>query len=380
MIKKFIPVATALVLGACDVAETTNTNDQAEAPSVRLPAARDGVVTDRFATLALSCIHREYPNKISHVLNSDADARTPSSLTSAFYGCFDWHSSVHGHWLLTRLMKVDPTSPFTPVILEELGKSFTKENMDAELAYYGAEGRNAFERPYGIAWYLQLVAELHESRATEPQGAWRETLRPLEDAIVAKVSAWLPKLAYPVRLGTHNQTAFAFGLMLDYARTVENAAFETLLTDKIKGFHLGDKNCPIGYEPSGEDFLSPCLMEADLMRRVLGSEEYAAWLTDFLPNIPADGSADWLAPAIVLDATDGKLVHLDGVNLSRAWALEGIAQALPETDSRRAALMAASEVHKEIGIKSVSDSHYAGSHWLASFATYLTTKRGLVQP
>lgn len=376
MIKQSALLATALFLGACDAPADKNTNKMAAPEPVVLPDARPDVVTDRFATLALSCIHREYPNKISHVLNSAADAKPPHQLTPAFYGCFDWHSSVHGHWLLTRLMKLDPESPFTPAIESELAKSFTQENMAVEVAYFTAEGRNSFERPYGIAWYLQLIAELQESDHPAHK-EWRETLRPLEDAIVDKVSAWLPKLAYPVRLGTHNQTAFAFGLMLDYARTVGNSVFETLISDKVLTFHSGDKYCPLDYEPSGEDFLSPCLMEADLMRRVMDQETYSAWLNEFLPMLPTDGSADWLAPAIVLDATDGKLVHLDGVNLSRAWALEGIASALPESDTRRASLQAAADVHKEHGIKSVSDSHYAGSHWLASFATYLTTKRGI---
>jgi len=371
---KFMPIiAVAFLLTACD----QSSDPQPPAGSeTALPTPRPDVVTDRFAALALSCIHREYPNKISHVLNSDTDAKTPRQLFPAFYGCFDWHSSVHGHWLLTRLMKLDPTSPFVDVMESELSKSFTPENIAAEVAYYTSEGRGSFERPYGIAWYLQLVAELHESDLplhTE----WRQTLRPLEDAIVTKVSAWLPKLAYPVRLGTHNQTAFAFGLMLDYARTVGNTAFEAQLTEKVLAFHAGDRDCPIGYEPSGEDFLSPCLMEADLMRRVMNEREFATWLGRFLPRIPRSGRADWLEPAIVLDATDGKLVHLDGVNLSRAWALEGIASSLPADDPRRAALQAAADVHKEAGIKSVSDAHYAGSHWLASFATYLTTKRGI---
>ena len=167
--------------------------------------------------------------------------------------------------------------------------------------------------------------------------------------------------------------------MLDYARTVKNKAFEDLLTERSVAFFGDDVNCPIGYEPSGEDFLSPCLMEADLMRRVMTDEGFAVWLSAFLPGIPDDGSTGWLKPAIVNDPTDGKLVHLDGVNLSRAWALEGIASALPEGDPRRASLTATAEVHKETGIKAVSDAHYAGSHWLASFATYLTTKRGIAQ-
>lgn len=341
-----------------------------------IPEARPGVVEDRFARLALSCVHQEYPNKISHVLSSDADARTPRELTPAFYGCFDWHSSVHGHWLLVRLLRMDPETPFRDAMIAALGQSITAENIAAEVAYYVDANRKSFERPYGIAWFLQLIAELHESDDDGLQ-AWRDTLAPLEREIVARVQAWLPNLIYPIRLGTHNQSAFAFGLMLDYARTVGDIELEQALVDKTLAFHRDDTNCPLAYEPSGEDFLSPCLMEADLMRRVLEENEFAAWLALFLPTIPLDGSGDWLEPGVVLDAEDGKLVHLDGVNLSRAWALEGVAAGLPDTDPRRAALLAAAAVHKETGIAAVSDKHYSGSHWLGSFATYLVTRRGI---
>ena len=372
-----VAMVATTVLAACgngaDEAQSASEPSEAEQ---NLPAPRDGQVEDRFALMALSCVHREYPNKISHVLSSSDDVRAPHELTPAFYGCFDWHSAVHGHWLLARILKTDPDSPMSTTIREALAQSFTEENIAAELTYYTAEGRKSFERPYGIAWFLQLVAELDESDDAQLI-EWRETLAPLEGAIVDHVTDWLPKLSYPIRLGTHNQTAFAFGLMLDYARTVENERLERALEEKIRTFHLGDVNCPLAYEPSGEDFLSPCLMEADLMRRILTTSELAAWLGSFLPGVPMDGSADWLAPGVVLDATDGKLVHLDGVNLSRAWALEGIASALPEGDPRIAALLASAAVHKETGIAAVSDEHYSGSHWLASFATYLTTKRGL---
>lgn len=371
-----------IIWGLITLALAACSNPQATDPETTTATAssseRASPVTteDRFAILALDCIHREYPNKISHVLQSEDDARVPRELTPAFYGCFDWHSSVHGHWLLTRLLTVQPDGVYAAEIRAALAKSFTEENMAGELNYYTAEGRGSFERPYGIAWYLQLVAELEES--DDPQlREWRETLRPLEDAIVGKVRAWLPKLSYPVRLGTHNQTAFAFGLMLDYARTVGNDAFANELAQKSLAFHRADVNCPLAYEPSGEDFLSPCLMEADLMRRVMPQQDFVVWLGYFLPQIPIDGSSDWLAPGIVLDASDGKLVHLDGVNLSRAWALEGIASALPADDPRVAALMAAHAVHRDAGIAAVSAEHYSGSHWLASFATYLTTKRGI---
>ena len=367
-----LPASLLLVLAACGEAPDEETMVRV-AP---LPEARPGVVEDRFARLALSCIHKEYPNKIGHLMTSDADARAPRELTPAFYGCFDWHSSVHGHWLLVRLLRMDPDTPFRDTIIAALDRSFTEDNIAGEVAYYLGPDRTSFERPYGIAWYLQLVAELHESDDERMQD-WRRILGPLETEIVARIKAWLPNLAYPIRLGTHNQSAFAFGLMLDYARTVGDAELEQALVEKTLAFHRGDTNCPLAYEPSGEDFLSPCLMEADLMRRVLDKDEFAVWLALFLPTIPLDGSGDWLAPGVVRDAEDGKLVHLDGVNLSRAWALEGIAAGLPENDSRRASLLAAAAVHRETGIAAVSDEHYSGSHWLGSFATYLTTRRGI---
>jgi len=369
-------LAGAVLLAACsrnDVAPTP-----AEAAQIALPPAREGVVTDRFARMALDCIHREYPNKISHVLNSADDVGAPHELFPAFHGCYDWHSSVHGHWLLVRLLNADPDTPFRQAIIESLGRSFTPENIAGELAYFQAPDRASFERPYGTAWFLQLMTELRQADFPEAAG-WISALEPLEGFIRGQTMDWLTKLVYPIRIGTHNQTAFAFGLMLDWADETGDTEFRAALAAKALAFHQDDVNCPLAYEPSGEDFLSPCLMEADLMRRVLTEQAFAEWLTAFLPQIPLDGSADWLAPGIVLDATDGKLVHLDGVNLSRAWAMEGIAAALPADDARRASLLAAAAVHKETGIAAVSDAHYSGGHWLASFATYLETKRGLPQ-
>ncbi|MBY9067180.1 DUF2891 domain-containing protein [Hyphomonas sp. WL0036] len=382
--KRFIFAAgfSALALTACAPSPVTDAppaaqDTQMEAdPLVGLPAPREGAVTDRFARLALSCIHKPYPNKISHVLNSDADAQPPRQLYPAFYGCFDWHSSVHGHWLLVRILNTDPETPYASAIVTALGKSFTPENIAGELAYFQAPDRASFERPYGTAWFLQLMTELRQ--ADFPEAAiWVETLAPLESLVADYTSAWLPKLVYPIRAGTHNQTAFAFGLMIDWADATGNSAFREQIAAKSLEFYGKDVSCPLSYEPSGEDFLSPCLMEADMMRRVMNREDFAAWLTAFLPLIPQDGGDDWLAPGVVLDPTDGKLVHLDGLNLSRAWAMEGIASALPEADPRRAALLAAAVRHKDTGIAAVSDAHYAGSHWLASFATYLETQRGI---
>lgn len=345
-------------------------------PLAALPPPREGVVTDRFARLALSCVHKEYPNKISHVLNSPADAATPRELYPAFYGCFDWHSSVHGHWLLVRNLNTDPQTPYAGAIKAALAQSFTAETIAGEVAYFQAPDRASFERPYGTAWFLQLMSELRQADFPEAE-EWVEALAPLETLIAEYTSAWLPKLVYPIRAGTHNQTAFAFGLMIDWADETGNTAFREQIAEKSREFYGADVSCPLTYEPSGEDFLSPCLMEADLMRRVMSREDFAAWLTAFLPLIPQDGRGDWLAPGVVLDSSDGKLVHLDGLNLSRAWAMEGIASALPEADPRRSALLASAALHKETGVASVSEEHYAGSHWLASFATYLETRRGI---
>jgi hypothetical protein len=340
----------------------------------------NGQLASRFARLALDCVHREYPNKIGHVLNSAEDAQTPSALHPVFYGCFDWHSSVHGHWLLVRLLRTAPEAEFPQELREEitaaLYQSFTPERVAVEVGYFQAENRKSYERPYGVAWFLQLTAELREWQS--PQAvAWLEILLPLEEVIVARIKSWLPNLAYPIRLGTHNQSMFAFGLILDWARIAGDSEMAEMITERSLSFHLQDKKCPLDYEPSGEDFLSPCLMEADLMRRILPRDQFIAWLDEFLPIIPRDGSGDWLAVGIVNDPTDGKLVHLDGVNLSRAWNLENIADSLPKGDARRASLLAAGKVHAQTGIANVSGEHYEGSHWLASFATYLVTSRGI---
>jgi hypothetical protein len=226
-----------------------------------------------------------------------------------------------------------------------------------------------------LAWYLQLTTELRQWD-NEQAKAWLKILQPLEQDIVQSLKEWLPKLAYPIRLGTHNQSAFAIGLMLDWAREANDQEMETVIIERSLAFHKNDVDCPLAYEPSGEDFLSPCFMEADLMRRIFTAEDFSTWLSQFLPSIPQDGSAEWLKPGVVKDASDGKLVHLDGVNSSRAWNLYNISRALPGGDKRKAALVAAAELHAKTGVAAVSDEHYSGSHWLASFATYLMTDRG----
>ncbi len=330
----------------------------------------------RFANLALACVHKEYPNHISHTLNSDADAAPPRKLTPAFYGCYDWHSSVHGHWLLVRLVRTFPDAPFVLAAREALRQSLTAENITQEAAYLRGEGRATFERPYGLAWLLQLVTELTEWDDPEAK-EMAANLHPLEKVVLERLRNWLPKLSNPVRIGEHDQTAFALGLMLDYARGNGDQKFAELVATKGKQFYLNDQNCPLAYEPSGEDFLSPCLGEADLMRRVLPSPEFARWLRTFMPQISTSGPGKWLQPVVSPDPSDPKLAHLDGLNLSRAWMLEGIAAGLPKADKRLPSIVAAAEAHGRAGLAAVTGEHYEGGHWLGSFAVYLVTRRGV---
>jgi hypothetical protein len=347
----------------------------------------DAVAAQRFAALALACVHKEYPNKISHSMLSDADVAPPRKLTPAFYGCYDWHSSVHGHWLLVRLLRTFPDAPFAASARAALEQSLSAANLAQEAAYLNAEGRASFERPYGLAWLLQLGEELREweksrtaSKDADPLPAkLASNLRPLEQAAAGRLKSWLPKLSYPVRSGEHSQTAFAMGLMLDYARATDDRVFVDLLVGKARDYYQKDENCPLAYEPSGEDFLSPCLAEADVMRRVLAPEDFARWLRGFMPQIPTDRATSWLEPAVVTDPSDPKLAHLDGLNLSRAWMLEGISSGLPANDPRLPALRATAAAHREAGLASVTGEHYEGGHWLGSFAVYLTTGRGLKQ-
>jgi hypothetical protein len=340
------------------------------------PAAFDVHAAERFAHLALACVHKEYPNKLSHNLNSDADVAPPRKLTPAFYGCYDWHSSVHGHWLLARLTRNYPDAPFAGEAREALRQSLTPQNIAQEVAYLKGEGRASFERPYGLAWLLQLGQELREWQDPLAREL-AQNLRPLEDAARERLTPWLQKLSHPIRIGEHTQTAFSLGLMLDSSQA--DPQFHDLLAAKTRQFFVGDRACPLNYEPSGEDFLSPCLAEADAVRRVLPPNEFARWLRAFLPQIPGTGAAAWLRPEVSPDPSDPKLAHLDGLNLSRAWMLEGIIAGLPARDPRIPALRAAAAAHRTAGLAAVTGEHYEGGHWLGSFAVYLVTQRGIAQ-
>jgi hypothetical protein len=357
-------ILTAVVVGAV------------AGPADRPQSALDAVQAERFARLALACVHKEYPNKIAHVLNGELDVQPPRELTPAFFGCYDWHSSVHAHWLLARLARLYPEAPFAAEARAALARSLTSENVASERTYLEGKGRASFERPYGLAWLLQLAAELREWPVAEARDRAR-VLAPLETAAVGSLASWLPKLVYPIRVGEHSQTAFAFGLILDWARGKGDQEVARLVAERSLAYYEKDTACPLVYEPSGEDFLSPCLAEADLMRRVLEPPAFARWLAAFLPGIPQHREAGWLAPGVVTDRADPKLAHIDGLNLSRAWMLDGIAASLPAGDARVAALRAAALAHRDAGLVGVTGQHYEGGHWLGTFAVYLLTGRGV---
>jgi len=302
--------------------------------------------------------------------------RAPHQLTPAFYGCLDWHSDVHGHWLLVRLLRVVPDAPFAAAARAEISRSLTPENIAGEVVYLQHADRASFERPYGLAWLLQLCAELRQWQ--DPQARqWLAALQPLESAVATRLKSYLPKLRYPIRIGEHDQTAFALGLIWDWAGVAGDAQMRSTLADAAHRFYAGDRACPLAYEPSGEDFLSPCLAEADFMRRVLDRAAFDKWLSVFLPGIPARPGAGWLMPAVVTDRSDPKLAHIDGLNLSRAWMLEGIAHALAPGDARSASLSASAWRHREAALPAVTGEHYEGGHWLGTYAVYLTTGAGL---
>ena len=338
--------------------------------------AQDYKPTERFAALALKCAHSEYPNHISHALNSAKDAQEPHVLYPAFYGCFDWHSSVHGHWLLAKLAGTYPDAPYAADAKATLKQSITPENIAGEVAYLKTPGRASFERPYGLAWALQLHKELLTSKDANFR-ALAPIFEPLAKASAEKMKSWLPKLNYPIRIGEHNQTAFGLGLAYDWAIVAGDKDFAELIKARGKYYYANDKNCPLAYEPDGEAFLSPCLGEASLMARILPPAEFAKWLKTFLPQIPKDGTANWLKPAIVTDRSDPKLAHLDGLNLSRAWMLNTIASYLPKGDARIKSLHATAKTHADAALPNVTGEHYEGGHWLGTFAVYLLTQEGV---
>ena len=286
-----------------------------------------------FAELALRGLKQEYPNKPSNVMATSADVRSPKQMHPAFYGNFDWHSSVHGHWMLARLLRLNPDHVRSSAMRSILNEQLTADNMRQEAEYFQQKHNRSFERMYGWAWLLQLVRELHVWEDDDAK-RWRKNLEPLENVIVSHAMDYLPKLKHPIRVGTHTDTGFALGMELDYARVTGNKKLETLVIEKAKEFYLNDRDYPAHYEPSGHDFFSSGFNEADLMRRVLPPTEFSAWLDKFLPDLSSGNLGGMIEAVEVSDVTDGHLVHLAGLDLSRAWTMSGIAHSLPASDLR----------------------------------------------
>jgi hypothetical protein len=328
-----------------------------------------------FARLALKGIHKEYPNKPADVLNSAKDIKSPRQMHPAFYGSFDWHSSVHGHWMLVRLVRMFPDLPERKEILAALAKNLTASNLQTEADYFAQPNRKSFERTYGWAWLLKLAEELRGW--DDPDGkAWSKNLQPLAHTIVDRYLSFLPKQKYPIRTGVHPNTAFGLAFALDYARAAGHAPLRELVEKRSREYYARDVEIPARWEPDGADFFSPSLMEADLMRRVLPARDYCDWLGHFLPGLAKGAPKSLFVPATVTDRTDPQIVHLDGLNLSRAWCMRGIAAALPADDPARKVLTEAATRHAEAALRHVASGDYAGEHWLASFAVYLLSKAG----
>jgi hypothetical protein len=321
----------------------------------------------RFADVALANVVREYPGKPDHTLGGDADLLPPRVLHPAFHGSFDWHSCVHMHWLLARVRRLHPDLPQRAAIDALLDRHLTPANVAGECAYLHRPHAQSFERTYGWAWLLKLAHELALSTDSDAR-RWREALAPLARAFVERYLAYLPKADFPVRYGMHSNSAFGLVFALDYARHAGETALEALCVDKARAWFGDDRDAPAAWEPSGFDFLSPSLVEADLMRRVLAPAEFADWLCAYLPGLAAREPATLFAPAAVSDRGDPHIVHLDGLNLSRAWSFRGIAGSLAAGDPRRAVAQEAAAVHLAAGQAGLASGDYAGSHWLASFA------------
>lgn len=317
---------------------------------------------DRFAALALKCVRQEYPNKLDHVMNSAAEVKPPKTLHPAFYGCFDWHSSVHGHWMLARLLRTHPGMARAGDIRAALDENLAPERIAAEAAYFDQPGRRSFERTYGWAWLLKLAAELKTWDAPEA-GRWSAALQPLAERVAAAYLEFLPKQTYPIRTGVHPNSAFSLDLALDYARAAKDTKLEAVVLERARTWFGKDRQGPLAWEPGGEDFLSPCLEEASLMAKVLPRDRFARWLDGFLPGLPGT-----LAPAVVSDRTDPKIVHLDGLNLSRARALYDLARTFDAKDPRRTALTRSADRHAHASLPHLASGSYEGEHWLATFA------------
>jgi len=358
-----------LPIGCNNVNRNQAKDDNTDVGNINTPVL-DIETANHLSKLAYNCISREYPNKLSHVMNDATEVLGPEVLHPAFYGCFDWHSTVHGHWMLVKLLKNFPDLKLRNDIRAAIDKNITKENIAKEVEYLHQPGRRSFERTYGWAWLLKLAEELY--LWDDPQGnKWLENLQPLADAITNRYIEFLPKQTYPIRRGVHPNTAFGISFALDYARASGKIELEKVLVERSITYYFNDTNAPASWEPDGDDFLSPSLQECDLMRRVLNQENFTKWFNKYLPGI-ADGEPQTLLePATVGDRSDPKIVHLDGLNLSRAWCMFSITNALPVDHPAKNVLFDAGKKHALDALPNITSGNYEGEHWLASFAVYM---------
>lgn len=364
--KKIFVLAVMLLLVCCNSTDKEKNVESIEkelvvelAPVPKLDLSQ----AKKLVELPLHCLNIEYPNRLSQTLGGDKDLLPPTTLHPAFYGCFDWHSSVHGHWSLVSLLKTFPEIENADYIKERLLKNISKENIEAEVAYFMGKHNTSYERTYGWTWLLKLAEELHTWN-DDTARTLENNLKPLTDLICEKYIEYLPKLNYPLRVGTHTNTAFGLSFAYDYAVTVNHEPLKKAIKDRALYFFFNDKGCPLSWEPGGSDFLSPCLEEAALMKRLLPLNEFKVWIDEFLPQLK-DKNFSWEA-GVVSDRTDGHLVHLDGVNFSRAWNLNTIANNLPEYEHLRNI----ANQHINYSLPSIFNDDYMGSHWLGSFAIY----------
>jgi len=341
--------------------------------TVQAPALT-AAFASRLARVALGNVVTEYPTKQDHVLAGPADVLTSRAMHPAFYGSFDWHSCVHMHWSLARLRRLFPALPERAAIGRVFDAHLNAATIAGELAYLARPASTSFERPYGWAWLLELTREL---RADDDPDAerWSNALAPLALAFSLRFRAWLPRADYPVRYGMHSNGAFALAFAIDYARAAGDGALERACMSRALAWFGEDRDAPSGWEPSGADFLSPSLVEADLMRRVLPHDRFGDWLDAFLPSLARGEPASLFTPARVSDRADPHIVHLDGLNLSRAWSMTGVANALPPGDPRAVALEAAAKRHVDAGLAGLESGDYMGAHWLASFALLALTEQ-----
>lgn len=321
------------------------------------------------ANLILDCIHREYPNQIRHSLSSDDDLAPPRELHPAFFGSYDWHSAVHGHWSLARVARVTPDETLRQRCFAALDASLTSDKIEGELSYF--RKRPYFEMPYGIAWLLLLSAELQAIGNTGTR--WLSAMKPLSALCIENGEGYLKRLSQPVRSGQHDQSAFALGLMLDASRILQAEAFEAALIATALRLYERDHSAALHFEPSNHDFLSPALGASDLMRRILSRDHFADWLTKLLPQVPTNPHQEWFPPVHCSDPSDGHLSHRIGLNLSRSWMLTAIGNALGTEDPRTPCLLTTADQHRNEGLTSIDPQHYAGAHWLGTFGIYLLT-------